>query len=243
MKTKTVKRRKLNIKKLMILLLMIYIASYGGFYLYQKPVRNIIITGNTLITDAEIIKAAKLKNYPSMFSINKKDLSKKIKKLPLVSTVTIKKDFKFRLHITVEEAKVLFVNNTNNKLMLSVGKYIDNDYTYGGIPSLINYAPEEILKEFTTKFSVIDYGILSLISEIEYSPTIGEDGMTIDETRFALYMNDGNLVYTNTNKCKNMQFYREIYASLKDKKGTLYLDSGNYKNVVFMPYESVNNEL
>ena len=49
-------------------------------------------------------------------------------------------------------------------------------------------------------------------------------------------MNDGNTVITNADKCHNLNKYREIYASLGDKKGTLNLDSGNYKNFVFIPY-------
>lgn len=238
MKTKKVKKRKLNFKKLLILILIIYLFGYGLYYLFNIPVRNIIITGNTLVSDADIIKVAGLKNYPSFLGIKTKKVKNKIKTLTLVEEVTIKRDFKFRLKIEITETKVLFISNINQKLMLSNGKYIDNTFEYIGLPTLVNFAPEEILKSFVINLGTIDYGIIALINEIEYAPSTGKDGTTIDETRFILYMNDGNQVYTNTSKCSNLSYYREIYASIKNQKGILYLDSGNYENFHFCAYES-----
>ena len=229
------KRRKLNVKKLLVFLLALYLLGYGGYYLYTEPIRNIVITGNSLVNDIDIIKAAGLKKYPSIFSVKSKKLKAKIKELPLIEDVTIKKDLKFRLKITVKEAKVLFINSANNKIMLSDGRQLDNNYQYGSIPTLINYTPEDILKEFTKKFSVVDYGIISLISEIKYAPSIGEDGTPIDETRFIFYMNDGNQVYTNIDKCGGITLYREFFASIGKRKGIWYLDS-NYNSSLFKDY-------
>ena len=41
-------------------------------------------------------------------------------------------------------------------------------------------------------------------------------------------MNDGNLVYINTNKMKTFNKYVSIVTKLDNHKGILYLDSGNY---------------
>ncbi len=234
MKTKT-KKKKLNKKKLFIFILFFYLIGCCGYYIYNEPIRNIIITGNTLVKDSEIIEVAGIKNYPSIFNVKTRKVKKILKNIDLIEEVTIKKNYRFQLKIEVKEAKLLFFNTNNNKIMLSSGKEISNN-GYIGIPTLINYTPEKILKEFSLKLGDLDTGIISLISEIEYAPTKSEDGKTIDENSFILFMNDGNTVKTNTSKCDNLTHYREIYASLKDKKGTLNLDSGNYENFVFIPY-------
>ena len=239
METKKVKKSRLNFKRLLILILVVYLFGYGVYYLFKEPIRNIVISGNVLINDADIISAGGLKGYPSMLAVNNRAIAKKIKKLTLVEDVKIKKDFHFRLHIEIVESKILFIHNTNGQLMLSNGEYTENKFDVLGIPSLINYAPKNVLYEFSLAFGVVDYGIIGLISEIEYSPSVGEDGTTIDETRFIIYMNDGNIIYTNTAKVENLQHYREIFASLADRKGILYLDSGNHRNFLFMPFENL----
>ena len=77
----------------------------------------------------------------------------------------------------------------------------------------------------------LDYGIISSISEIEYSPDKSSTGSILDETRFMFRMNDGNIVYINLDKLDNMKYYFKIYASLNNKKGILHLDSGDYMEV------------
>ncbi|MDD4706128.1 MAG: FtsQ-type POTRA domain-containing protein [Bacilli bacterium] len=230
------RRRKLNIKKLLILILLLYLTFSFGYYIYNKPIKNIIISGNVLVKDVEIIEAAQIKNYPSIYSITSKKIKNNIKKMALIEDVTVKKDLKFRLKIDVKERLIVFLNSNSNKLMLSNGIEIDNNKKYEGIPTLINYTPQDILKKFTISLGELDRGIIGLISEIEYSPKQNAEGLTIDESSFTLYMNDGNTVITNLEKCNNLSKYREIYASLKDRKGTLNLDSGNYENFVFIPY-------
>ena len=91
-----------------------------------------------------------------------------------------------------------------------------------GIPTLINYIPENIEKNFVNKLSNVDSEILSMISEIEYSKT------TYDDKRFLLYMNDGNMVYITVSKAELLNKYVEIIKKVDNKKGILYLDSGNY---------------
>jgi len=239
MKTSKTKKYKLNFKKLIILVLFVYLLGFGGFYIINRPIRNIIIEGNNNITEIEIIRAAQIEDYPSIFRLNTNTLKDRIKELELINDVQINRDRHFRLTINVDEAKVVFYNSTNNKLMLSNGYYIENNHQFIGIPTLINFAPEAILKEFAAKLGRVDLGVLSLISEIEYSPMIGIDGSTIDETRFILYMNDGNIVYTNVVRAINLNFYTRIFASLEGQSGVIYLDSAN--NFIFRDFESLEN--
>ena len=90
------------------------------------------------------------------------------------------------------------------------------------VPTLINYIPESNEKKFVNAFKNIDNNIISMISEIEYSKT------SYDSDRFLLYMNDGNMVYVTTTKLKSLNKYVDIVKKLENKKGILYLDSGNY---------------
>ena len=61
-----------------------------------------------------------------------------------------------------------------------------------------------------------------MISEIEYSKN------TYDDKRFLLYMNDGNEVYITISRVDLLNKYIDIVKKLNNKKGILYLDSGNY---------------
>ena len=60
------------------------------------------------------------------------------------------------------------------------------------------------------------------MSEIEYSPN------DVDEERFFILMNDGNYVYLTLNKFLSINKYTDMIKSFENKKGILYLDSGEY---------------
>ena len=237
---KTKKRYRLNFKKLIILVLFVYLIFAGFNFVMSRPVRMIVINGTTLICDSEIIRIANLMDSPSIFRISPRNLEGRISEIDLVDNVRVARDRHFRLVIEVEEAKVVFYNSINNMLMLSSGRYVENDRRLLGIPTLINFAPEVILNEFAANLGTLDYGTLSLISEIEYSTMISSEGLTIDETRFVLYMNDGNHVYTNAGRAGNLAFYQRIFASLGGQQGVIYLDSLN--NFIFRDFASLNNE-
>jgi len=236
MKTKKVVKKKFNFKKFLVLVLMVYLVISGTFYLLKRPVKNIIITGNKEVKDYEIIEAANLKNYPSFISISKSKIIKSLKENPLIKDVSVKKNFKFQITINVTEEKAVAYSLTNQSYLLSSGDYI-SDVIFLGVPQLNNYTPEDVLKSFAEELGKLDEDIIDDISEIEYSPSKNEAGETIDSTRFKLKMKDGNTVYTNVKKCNVLSYYNQIYASLKDKKGVLNLDSGNYERYVLTLYE------
>ena len=76
--------------------------------------------------------------------------------------------------------------------------------------------------KFTSKFSYVNKEVLQKISEIEYTPN------DVDDERFKLMMNDGNIVYITLTKVKKINKYNSIYSSMNGKKGIIYLDSGDY---------------
>ena len=67
--------------------------------------------------------------------------------------------------------------------------------------------------------------ILGKISDIEYLPN------GFDKDRFLLYMDDDNMVYLTLSKFKNINLYNDVLEQLDNRKGILYLDSGNHFQV------------
>ena len=112
---KRVKKKKLNVKALIILLLIIYLIVMLLYTLFTMPIKNIYITGTTLLTDYEVIEAAGIKDYPAIFKTSKSKLEKNISSLELVESVEVKKTLTGKLTINITEAIPLFYNrNTNN---------------------------------------------------------------------------------------------------------------------------------
>lgn len=225
------KKKKLNKRKLLVFLLFFYLIGYGIYYIFSAPISNIIIKGNTLINDYEIIEISNIKNYPSIFSLNVSKIKDKIKSMPLVKDVSIKRNLKFQLIIEIDEYKAVCLYSNTDKILLENSKDIDNNSLIKGIPTLINYTPEDVLKDFLMGLGELDYGTLSAINEIFYDPSINENNEIMDSTRFLLKMNDGNSVYINNKKLSSLKYYQKIYASLNDKTGVLHLDSGDYLEV------------
>ena len=221
-------KKRLNVKRLIVFILFIYLFTSVINKIYNEPIRNIIINGNNLVTDNEIIEKTGIKNYPSIMKLNTNKLKDEIKQIPLISDVQIKRNLRFQLLINVTELKVICLDRNNNLLLLSNGNKISNDNSILGIPNLINYTKEDILIKFLKEMGKLDYDIINSISEIEYAPSTSKDEKLVDDTRFLLKMSDGNLVYINVNKINNLKYYQKIYASLNDKKGILHLDSGSY---------------
>jgi cell division protein FtsQ len=236
---KKVKQKRLNFKKLLILILILYVISYTGYYLFKMPIKNIVITGTTNLSDYEIIETAKIKNYPSIFKTSSKTLEKRLKKLDLVKDVGIKKNLKGILTINITENKLLFVNKSTNLLILANGKEIKNA-NYMGVPTLINYVPSDLYEKLIEALGKVDNDIIYSISEIEYSQYLSSTNEVIDNERFLLRMNDDNMVYVNINNINKLNKYKQIVSSLENK-GILYLDSKDKENFVFITYESLNN--
>lgn len=239
---KKVKKKHLNFKGLILVLLIVYLIGMFFYTFFTMPIKNIYIKGTKLISDNEIIEVAGIKKYPSIFKISKKSLSKKIKSLELVKGVSITKKLNGKLIIEIDEAYPLFYNRNNGRVVLSNEIEVENKVEYIGIPSLVNYTPSDILKRFIASFSNIDTDIIAMINEIVYDPDISED-ITIDKERFLLRMNDGNLAYVNILNMKRLNDYSTIFAAINEK-GTVYLDSyseGN-GNILFTAFSDNKKE-
>lgn len=214
-------RRKFNLGKFILFILIIFIIYFGMKYLFNIKIKNIIIVNNNYYSDEEIIEKAGIENYPEFITLSRKKIKNKLSTLDLIEDVEIKKEFGFILRITIKEKKILYHIRSNNEYRVSDNKNYSLD-NVTGVPTLINYVPEEVEKKFVNKFKDIDSNIINMISEIEYNKT------SYDSERFLLYMNDGNEVYITVSRTNLLNKYVEIVTKLDNKKGILYLDSGNY---------------
>ena len=216
-------KRKLNKKALIVIFLTLYLIIMAFYYCLTLPIKNIVITGNNLVSDSEIISTAGIKNYPEIFKVSSSKIVKELEKIDLIESAKVKKSLNGTITIEVVESKVLFYNALNSSVVLSNGKEVpDSETAIKGIPSLVNYVPSDIYKSLIAKMNETDSDIIALISEIEYSPDVKND-VTINDSRFILRMNDGNHVYIDLVNFENLNKYQLIYSNL-DEKGVLHLD-------------------
>ena len=210
--------KKVKIVNILIVLLLLYMIGFYTYKVVVSPINNIFVVGNKYLTDQEIIDIAGIRNYPSFILTTKYNIKKKLLKNDLIDEVKIKKSFGRILTIELKESSPLFIYN--DKVMLSNSKQIDNkDYK---LPTITNYVEEDILNKLIEKYQNVDDEIKIMISEIEYVPN------DIDKERFIITMNDGNYVYITLYKITSINEYIKIVSTLNNKKGILYLDSGNY---------------
>ena len=222
MAKKKKKKRVFKIKNICILLGILLILIGTIYYALTMPIKNIYIKGNEFISDDEIIELASLYEYPSFLLTKKSKLEANIKKNNYIESVTISKKLGNIIEIKIKEYKPI-ATNLNNEIILENGQKLENIYNLTDVPILINeISNEEIYNNFANKFGKITTNILRQISQIEYSP------VEVDEDRFLLYMNDGNLVYITLTKIEKLNKYNKIKDKLEGKIGIIYLDSGNY---------------
>lgn len=222
MTKKKKKKRVFKIKNICIILGILLLLIGITYYLITMPIKNIYIKGNTNVSDDEIIESANLYEYPSFLLTPKNNLIDDIKQNKYIKSVNITKKIGNIIEINIKEYQPIALNNEGN-IIIDNGKILENIYNLTDIPILINeISNPDIYINFTKKFSKINTNILRQISQIEYSP------IEVDEDRFILYMNDGNMVHITLTKIDKLNKYNKIKDALEGKKGIIYLDSGDY---------------
>ncbi|MBR2832906.1 MAG: FtsQ-type POTRA domain-containing protein [Bacilli bacterium] len=222
MAKRKVKKRKANGKNIIIFLIIIVLIGFSVYYMYNMKIRSITVKGNTLYKDWEIIKFAGLDGYPSSMQSLSGMISHKLEKEPFIKKAKVSKKWLVDVNITIEENRPLFFYVPNTKTVLSDGTEIEDNFS---VPTLVNYVPNKIYSKFLTEINNTDYNVVKRMSEIKYDPN------DVDDERFLITMNDGNYVYLTLNKFNKINHYLEIIKEFNNKKGILYLDSGEYFKV------------
>lgn len=224
---KVIKKKKLRLLPFLIFIIVIAIIVFACLLILDTKVKNIIITGNEVLSDDEIIDLAGLTNYPSFYKTLNITMKNNITKEPLIKSVNINRKFYHIIEIKVEEYKILYKREDNGKYVLENNKEITlSKRTPYTIPRLINEIPTNKLDIFIKYFKRIDLNIREKISEINYVPN------EFDDDRFLLYMDDGNSVYMTITKFERLNYYNDVLPQLDGRKGILYLDSGNHFQIM-----------
>ena len=189
---------------------------------------------NVLLSDQEIIETAGIRHYPKLFQTSSREMKEKLKALSYVYDVKITKSLRGRITIAIQEERPIFYNRTNEELVFQSGKKVVSQELQG-VPILINYVPDEMYLRLISELKEIDDDILALISEMEYQPWKSND-IIVDDTRFFLRMNDGNVIYVNLINWQKLNNYMTIYSTLGDAKGVLQLDSSLGNGITFTPF-------
>ena len=221
--TRTSRKRKLKYKNIIAFFLVTLIIALIVLLFLKLRITNIYITGNTYLTDQEIIDIAGISNYPEIYKANVFSIKKKLVSNQLISNVKVTTKMFTSIYIDVVENRPLFYDCNKELTILSDGSEVTKQYQ---IPKVINYVPDTIYQQFLKNMLNVDIEVLERISEIKYDPN------DVDDERFLLYMSDNNYVYLTLNKFNNINDYLDIIKKFGSKKGILYLDSGEYFKVL-----------
>ncbi len=226
MAKKIKKKTKLRILPFLIALGILLLGCLLGYLILTAKIKNIIVTGNSYVSDQALIDLAGIEDYPSFYLTSTDSIKRKILANPFVKEVKVYRAFYHVLKIDVTEYKLLYQNYTDGKVILEDGSTLLSEEAISGLPVLLNYVPDTKQEDFYKKMSEVKDDILKQISEITYVPN------DYDKDRFLLLMDDGNSVYLTLTKFEMINYYDEVLPQLEGKKGILYLDSGNHFQIM-----------
>lgn len=221
------KKKRLKLIPFLLFVLVITGAFFLVDVLLDTRIENIVIKGNKLVTDQQIIDEAGLSNYPSFYKTTSYNIKKALEKNSFIKEVKVKRSFYHVITIEVSEYKVLLKKETTGKLVLENMNEVTTDqeipYT---VPRLVNDVPKNKYSKLLKNLLKVKRSVRSNISEFYYDPN------EFDKDRFLLYMDDGNSVYLTLTKFRMINYYNDVLPQLDGKKGILYLDSGNHFQIM-----------
>lgn len=213
------KRKKLRVGRFLIFLLILSIIGILIYFCLDIKFNNIIIKGNDVLSETEILNQAKIKTNSSFIKTTSYSIKKNLLKHDIIKEVKVKKKLFNNIEIIIKEKRLLYLDEQSNKVILEdKTKINNNDYQ---VPILVNYVPDTKYNDFIKQLNKIKSNILNEVSEITYNPT------ELDEDRFLLSMDDGNYVYLTLTKFHYLNYYDDMLPEFNGRKGILYLDSGN----------------
>ena len=219
------KKRKIKYKKLFIFISLFIIVCFLIYKFFTSNVNTIYILNNKYISKEEVLNILNINEKTKLF--NTFLIENKLSNNDYIIDGKIYHRNIFDLYIEIEENIPLYYNSKTKKTILLDGKMVDKKYS---IPSLITTIPDKQLIKFDKEMKKVKLDILNKISEISYKPS------EKDENLFLLSMTDGNYVYLTLDRFDNINTYLDIMNKLEPKlngkKGILYLDSGNYFDIL-----------
>ncbi len=212
-------KKKLNIKKVLIFFLILYLIGSFFYYVIKYPIKNIYVEGNDYLSDQQIIDLAGIRSYPSFLLTTKSKIKSNLLKNNLINNAEIKKSINGIIVLKIKENKPLFFDNNISKTILSSGKSSDLNFN---VPILTNTMPKDIYEKLIVVLSKVDYDVFLKFSEIEYASN------DRDSERFLIKTTDKIFIYINIRKFDDINYYNELLSTLEGKTGTWNLDYGSF---------------
>ena len=214
-------KKKFNFKRFFAFVLFVYIIFSLTNYILNMPIKNIYVINNNMLSDQDIIEIAKIQYYPSSVTNTSGSIERRLRNDQYIKDAKVSKRWLFEVEIDVLENRPL-VSYDDNVYLLDKTTVSDNH----NVPTLINVTPNHIFEVFLNKMALVDQDILIRISEIQYKPN------EVDDSLFFLTMTDGNYVYLTLNNYDIINEYINIIKNFENERGILYLDSGEYFEVL-----------
>ncbi|MFV0274979.1 MAG: cell division protein FtsQ/DivIB [Bacilli bacterium] len=206
---KRIKKRKLNIKRILFLLLFCFIISLTIYKLLNIEIKRIYIKGNTNISEIDILRDGNLINTKIMSKTFSSSIKKGISNDKLIEKVEIKRYINGTLKIIIKEKDILF-KNKNEMYILEDFTKLETSKVYN-VPIVDFDENIKVYKKFIKAFNKIDLDVRLKISEILYTPS------SYDENLFTFVMKDDNTVFIPTNNFKQMNSYNQIITIFEGK--------------------------
>ena len=222
-KKKVKKKTKIKFKNVLSFFITTLLLIGLVFLILSFRIKTITISGNSLYSDWDIVKIAGLNDYPSSIKTSSLSIKKKLESSPYIKKANVTKFLFSKVSIVIEENLPIFYYVPKQKTVLEDKSVVKKRFA---VPTLINYVPDKLYDNFIKKMNDIDYDIIMRMSEIKYDPN------DVDTERFLVTMNDGNYVYLTLSKFTKINNYVDIIEKFNNKKGILYLDSGEYFKIL-----------
>lgn len=223
------KERKKKANRRLIFYLSIFFLLILIIVYLQSPLSNvkqIMVTGNTLLSKEEVIEESQLTNKTNIWSINKSKINKKMMKHPVIKSVDIEKTLFGKVNINVVEHDLVAYREEDKRFspILGNGTVLDEVSFVGNAPFLIDFNEEDLFESMIQELQDLPRNILNLISEIHWQPKEG------NKYKILLYMNDGFIVDGSIrNFAEKMQIYPSIVSQIdSNKKGIIHIGVGAY---------------
>lgn len=227
------KRRKRTNFKFTILLLLFFLTLFLLLYFQSSysDIKEISVEGENLVKEEVYVEKAGIKPGDSMWSFKTEEIEKMILQEHWVKGVKVKRNLLNKVKISVEEyRKVAYISIDNEFYpMLENGDIFKESNADEPIdaPLFLDFEDEKIRKKLLTELSKLDVTVLSLISQINSTPT------KADPYAITIYMNDGYEVRAEINSlAEKLNFYPSIVAQIEStahyEKGIIDIEVGTY---------------
>ena len=88
-----VKKKKIKVKNILFTVLFLVLFALLFAYIINLPIKNIYISGNSILSDKEIISLSKLDNYPSYAKTYFSHIKENLKKNDYIKEAKITRKF------------------------------------------------------------------------------------------------------------------------------------------------------